>query len=80
MPRKVTHMDVWVVHCTIPGASFMTAVCNPAREEMMSYTTLCPWEKNSHTNKDSWTDQFISASKHSMHGVWQAQGHNAQWS
>lgn len=23
------------------------------REEMMSYTSLCSWRKNSHTNKDS---------------------------
>lgn len=92
MPRRVTHMDVWVAHRTIPGASFMIVCdgngipepCNVAtsvaREEIMSYTTLHPWKKNGHTHKDPWTDPFISATKYSVHGVCQAQGHNAQWS
>ena len=26
MSRKVTHMDMWVAQCTIPGASFMTVM------------------------------------------------------
>lgn len=51
-----------------------------AKEGMMSYTTLRPWKKDSHANKDWWTDPFVSATKQSVRGVWQAQGHNAQWS
>lgn len=50
-----------------------------AREEIMSYTTLHPWKKNGHTDKDSWTNPFVSATKYSVHRVWQAQGHNVQW-
>ena len=91
MTRKVTCMDVWAAKCTIPRASIIhdchgnstPEPCNVAtgvaREEIMSYTTLHPWKKNGHTDKDSWTDPFVSATKYSVHWVWQAQGHSVQW-
>lgn len=31
-----------------------------AQEETMPYTSLFPWEKDSHANKDSQTDHFVS--------------------
>lgn len=52
-----------------------------AREEMMSYMTPYPQEKDSHANKDLLTNQFVSCFQNILtHGVWQAHGHNAQWS
>lgn len=50
------------------------------REEMMSDTTLQPWKRAAMLIKVHGLTNSSPAPKYSMHGVWEAQGHKAQWS
>lgn len=88
-PRRATRMDTWAVHAQLQGhhsqlrcdrCPWDHAVWLLAMEETVSHTSLQPRKRPATLIKIHGLANSSPAPKYSVHGVWQAQGHDAQWS